>query len=75
MRVVQTANAPPSRLHSKVEFTSVEVKAKLAAVLFVGLAGLLLIVVSGGVRSIIHENDAGVASVFPAGSIARTLKV
>ena len=54
MGVVQTAKAPPSSLHSKVEFASVEVKAKVAAVLFVGLAGLLLIVVSGGMLSTVQ---------------------
>ena len=34
--------------------------------------GAAVIVVSGAVASIVHENDAGVASVLPAGSTALT---
>jgi hypothetical protein len=72
---VQAAKAAPSRLHSKLESASVEVKLKLGAVEFVGLAGPDVIVVSGAVRSIAQVWLAGVASVFPAGSVARTWKV
>jgi hypothetical protein len=62
-------------LHSKLEPASVEVKLKLADVEFVGFAGPDVIVVSGAVRSIVHVWLAGVASVFPAGSVARTWNV
>jgi hypothetical protein len=44
---MQAANAAPSRLHSKVEGV-LALKANAAAVELVGLAGWLLIVVSGG---------------------------
>jgi hypothetical protein len=54
---------------------SVDVKLKLAAVEFVGLGGLAVIEVSGGAMSIVHVYEAGVASVFPAGSVARTSNV
>ena len=37
--------------------------------------GAAVIVVSGAVASIVQENDAGVESVFPAGSTARTSNV
>jgi hypothetical protein len=33
-----------------------------------------VIVVSGAVVSIVHERDAGVGSMFPAASLARTWK-
>jgi hypothetical protein len=51
------------------------VKLKLAAVEFVGFEGFAVIVVSGGVRSTVHVKTAGVGSVFPAGSVARTWNV
>jgi len=72
---VQAANAAPSRRHSKVDPASVDVKLKLAEVAFVGFAGVAVIVVLGAARSIVHVYVAGVASVLPAGSMARTLKV
>ena len=53
----------------------VEVKLKLGAVEFVGSEGPAVIVVSGAVRSIVHVWLAGVASVLPAGSVARTSNV
>ena len=37
--------------------------------------GAAVIVVSGAVASIVQVNDAGVESVFPAGSTARTSNV
>ena len=69
---MQLVHAPPSSRHSKVDPVSVEVKLKLALVEFVGLVGVAVIVVSGAARSTVQVKDAGVASVFPAGSIART---
>ena len=50
-------------------------KLKLGAVEFVGLEGPAVIVVSGAARSTVQVWLAGVASVFPAGSIARTWTV
>ena len=61
--------------HSKVEPASLEENVKLAVVLLVGVAGLLLMVVSGGVVSIIHVQVAGVGSGFNARSTALTSKV
>ena len=72
---MQAAKAAPSSLHSKLEPASVEVKLKLAEVEFVGSEGPTVIVVSGAVRSTVHGWLAGVASVFPAGSVARTSNV
>jgi hypothetical protein len=66
------AKAEPSRLHWNVEPASVDVKVKDAVVWFVGLVGALVTDVSGAVTSIVHVCEAGVASVFPAGSVART---
>jgi hypothetical protein len=69
---VQEVNAAPSRLHENVLFGSVDVKLKLAPVLVVGDTGLAVIVVSGGIRSTVHEKLAGVKSMLPAPSAART---
>jgi hypothetical protein len=57
---VQGVNAPLSTLHSKVLFASVDVKLKLALVLFDGFGGFDVIVVSGGTMSIIQLKLAGV---------------
>jgi hypothetical protein len=72
--LVQAAVTPSSE-QLKLEPDSVEVKEKLAPVAFVGLLGLLVIVVSGALVSIVHVAEAGVASVLPAASVARTEKV
>ena len=50
-------------------------KLKLADVELLTAGGADVIVVSGAVRSIVHVWLAGLASVFPAGSVARTWKV
>jgi hypothetical protein len=72
---VQGANAAPSRLHSKVEGV-LALKANDAAVELFGLAGCVSIVVSGGgADSTVQVKLAGVASVFPVVSVARTSKV
>jgi hypothetical protein len=73
--LVQAANAPASSLHWNVLLASVEVNEKLALVAFVGLTGPSVIVVSGAVASTVHVKLAGVASVLPAGSVARTSNV
>src|SRR5207247_917705 len=72
---VQLENAPESRLHWKVEPASVEVNWKLAVVSLVVTDGLTVIAVSGAVTSTVHVNEAGVASVLPTASVARTWKV
>jgi hypothetical protein len=65
----------PSRLHANVVFCSIDWKVKLAFVEFVKLGGACEMVVAGPVKSIIHARLAGVGSVFPAVSVARTWKV
>jgi hypothetical protein len=72
---VQVAKAAPSRLHWKLEPASLELKLKLGPVTLDGFVGADVIVVSGAVRSTVHVWLAGVPSVFPAGSVARTWKV
>jgi adenine deaminase len=54
---------------------SVEEKLKLALAELLGLGGPAVIVVSGATRSIVQLCVAGVASVFPAGSVALTWKL
>jgi len=71
----QPENAAPSRLQAKLEPLSLEVNVKVALVTFVGFAGADPILVSGALVSIVHVYEAGVGSVFPAGSVARTWKV
>ena len=51
---------------------SLEVKLKLAEVEFVAEGGADVIVVSGGTSSMTQAWLAGVGSVLPAGSVART---
>ena len=67
-----------SSLHSNVAPASLAVNANEALVESVDASGPDVIVVSGGVVSagvIVHVRVAGVASVLPAGSVARTLNV
>jgi ABC-type transport system involved in cytochrome bd biosynthesis fused ATPase/permease subunit len=71
----QAARGPPSARHSKVDPASVDTKLKVPAGLFVGLGGLAVIVVSGATVSTVQAKDAGVGSMFPAVSTARTSKV
>ena len=68
-------NEPPSSEHWKVEPDFEELKLKLGVELLVAPEGPLSIVVSGGAVSTVKERVAGVASVLPAGSPARTEKV
>ena len=78
---MQDVYGAPSSAHSNVEPDSELEKAKDAVVCVVVLAGPLPIVVSGASGSrggtatvTVHACVAGVASVFPAASVARTLK-
>jgi hypothetical protein len=72
---VQDEKRPPSSWHSNVEPVSLETNEKLAAVADVGLLGEAVIVVLGADASTVQVNVAGLVSVFPAASLARTLNV
>jgi hypothetical protein len=71
---VHDDHAAPSRRHSNVA-VSVAENVKLAVVSVTVPDGPPEIVVSGAVVSTVQERVAGVASTFPATSIARTSKV
>ena len=73
--LAQADQPPPSIRHSNVEPVSVELKVNVGVVLLEGLEGPMSIVVSGAVRSIVQVELAGVVSVLPAWSVARTSKV
>ncbi len=75
MGEVQAAKAPASSLHSKVEPPSLEAKEKSAFAELLGSLGCAVIVVFGAAVSIVQVKLAGVASVLPAASVARTWKV
>ena len=75
MGLVQEAKAALSRLQAKVLPLSVAVKLKLALVLVVDACGAAVMVVSGGVVSMVQVKLAGDASILPAASVARTWKV
>ena len=69
---MHAAYAAASRRHWNVEPSSVAVKLKVGVLSLVVLDGPLVIVVSGGVVSTVNARVAGVGSVLPAGSMART---
>jgi len=71
----QVVQPPPSMRHSKVEPDSLELKERSGVVLFDGSVGEESMVVFGAVRSTVHVELAGVESVLPAWSVARTWKV
>ena len=72
----QAVNGAPSRLQANVEPVSVELKPNEALVLFTVPDGPEVIVVSGGVRSIVQLRLAGDGSVrLVAGSVEATVKV
>jgi hypothetical protein len=72
--LLQVSKAPLSKEHSNVAPAS-EVNEKLAPAELVVAAGPLVSVVSGAVESIVQAKEAGVASVLPAASLARTEKL
>jgi hypothetical protein len=76
---VHGSQEPESSLHSNTGSGSRELKANVALVELVYLAGPELMLVPGGVLSasgsIVHDSLAGLGSVFPAASVARTLNV
>ena len=71
----QSAKAPPSRRHSKPGPASDAMNEKLALVEFESAGGEEVIVVFAGVVSTVKMNEAGLASTFPATSVARTSSV
>ena len=73
--LVHDVQLPASTRHSKLEPLSEELNVKLGVVSLEGSAGFELIVVFGAVRSTVQVWLAGVASVLPAVSVARTWKV
>src|SRR5207302_1357798 len=73
--LVQAVQEPASILHSKLEPVSLELKEKLGVVLLEGSLGCAVIEVLGAAVSIVQVWLAGVASVLPAWSVARTSKV
>jgi hypothetical protein len=72
---VHALHPPPSSRHSKVEPGSLELKVNVGVASLDGLPGLVSIVVFGGPTSMIQVWLAGLASVLPAGSVARTSNV
>src|SRR6266576_3450377 len=73
--LVQGVQLPASMRHSKLDPPSVELNAKVGVVSPDGLEGLESMVVFGAVRSTVQVWLAGVPSVLPAVSVARTWKV
>ena len=68
-------STPPSSVQPKVEPVSVALKAKVAVSEVAMPDGPASIVVSGGVVSTVQIRLAGLGSVLPAGSVARTVNV
>ena len=68
---MQALQEPPSRRHSNVEPPSLAVKEKLGSPELVGSFGCAVIVVFGGVVSIVNVRLDGL-SLFAAASTART---
>ena len=73
--VVHAVHAPVSTMHSNVEPSSVAVKSNSTFTELSTVGGFLVIVVSGGVRSTVHDAVAGVRSTLPARSVAATENV
>ena len=77
--MVHEAQEPESSLHSNTELGSLPLNVKDAVVALVEPLGPAPMLVSGGVLSIggsiVQVRAAGLASVLPAASVARTLKV
>ena len=72
---VHAVNVPPSIRQANVEPASDEENVNEAVVLFTGVDGPPVIVVSGAVASTVHAREAAVWSTLPAASVARTSKV
>src|SRR5215210_4134395 len=72
---LQEPQAPPSMRHSKLEPAWLDEKVNVGVGSFVGPDGPLSMAVSGAAVSTMKLRDAGVASTFPAGSVARASKL
>src|ERR687895_580307 len=72
---MQAAKAAPSREHSKAEPVSLELKWNEALVLVVVAGGAVVMVVCGAAVSTVIVRLAGLVSVLPAASVARTSNV
>ncbi len=73
--VEQEPHAPPSTRHSKLEPAWLAENANVGVASLVGPEGPLSIVVFGAAVSTVKLREAGVASTFPARSVARTSNV
>jgi len=73
--LVQLTNDPVFNWHWNVELVSVEVNVNVTPVTLITPVGPLRIVVFGGVASTVQVRVAGVGSMFPTVSMARTSKV
>ncbi len=69
------ANEPPSSAHWKPAPPSFDVNVNVGVASLVGPLGPLLIVVSGSTVSTVQVREAGLPSVLPAASVARTWNV
>src|SRR5918998_2191183 len=72
---MQAAKAAPSSEHSKAEPDSLELKWNEALVLVVAAGGAVVMVVCGAAVSTVIIRLAGLVSVLPAASVARTSNV
>ena len=72
---MQAESPKPSIWQANVEPPSEDEKVNVPVEEFDGLAGPLSMVVFGAVVSTVHVELAGVASVLPAASVARTSNV
>ena len=72
---VHDVHAPPSTRHSNVEPAWLDENANVGVASPVRPDGPLSIVVCGATVSTVKPREAGVASTFPAGSVARTSNV
>src|SRR5216117_1667329 len=73
--LVQELQPPPSTRHSKLEPGSEELNVNVGVASLSSAGGAESIVVLGSVRSIVQVELDALASVLPAGSVARTSNV
>ena len=71
--LVHEAAAPESSVQLNVEPASLELKENVAVVWFDRAGGAAVMLTTGGVRSIVQVNEAGL-DTFPVGSVAVTEK-
>src|SRR4029079_289416 len=73
--LVQGVQLPPSMRHSKVAPASPELNAKVGVASLSSAGGPESMLLFGAVRSIVQVDEAGLPSVLPAMSVARTSNV